>query len=81
MFAKSSAVRHHSLFVSLYMSEVLNSHVSVCVSVSLSLFLGPDGPDKNEIRPVGLRLKIRPVRLGLHALFSEKPKSDFRARA
>jgi hypothetical protein len=40
-------------------------------------------PEQNEMEPVGPGPKIRPVGLGLHALFSKKPETepDLRARA
>ena len=43
----------------------------------------PVGPEQNKMEPVGPRPKIRPVGLGLHALFSKKPETepDLRARA
>jgi len=36
----------------------------------------PVGPEQNKMEPVGPRPKIRPVRLGLHALFSKKPETE-----
>jgi len=43
----------------------------------------PVGPEQNKMEPVGPRPKIRPVGLGLHALFSKKPETepDLRAQA
>ena len=43
----------------------------------------PVGPEQNKMEPIGPRPKIRPVGLGLHALFSKKPETepDLRARA
>jgi len=36
----------------------------------------PVGPEQNKMEPVGPGPKIRPVGLGLHALFSKKPETE-----
>ncbi len=36
----------------------------------------PVGPEQNKMEPVRPRPKIRPVGLGLHALFSKKPETE-----
>ncbi len=72
-----TCLKYLTVCLSVSLSLSLSLCVCVCVSLSPHLkylllypFLGPDGL---EIRPVRFRPKIRPVRLGLHFLFSKSP--------